>query len=207
VIAALLLFAQSLTADTAVTEKVTFKGKAAIKVTAAPNADLSTSHLVRLEVSEFSNGVIEVDVAGEPAPGAGGGARGFAGMAFRVQPDRKTYDCFYIRPTNGRAEDQERRNHAVQYISHPQFTWSKLRQETPSRYEAYADMQPGEWVHLEIEVNGDKARLYVNNAAQPTLIVNDVKSGATAKGGIALWFEGSTVAHFANWKITPSPSR
>ena len=206
-IAAILLLAQSFEPHNAVTEAVAFKGKAGIKVTAAPNTDPNVDHLVIAKAAEFSNGVIEVDVAGEPAPGAGSAARGFAGVAFRVQPDRKTYDCFYIRPTNGRAEDQERRNHAVQYVSHPQFTWSKLRQETPSRYEAYADMLPGEWVHLKIEVNGNKARLYVNNAAQPTLLVNDVKTGASAKGGVALWFEGSTVAHFANLKITPNPSR
>mgnify|MGYP003885129677 CR=1 FL=1 len=35
------------------------------------------------------------------------------------------------------------------------------------------------------------------------VIVNDVKSGAAGKGGVALWFEGSTIAHFANLKITP----
>ena len=139
-IAAILLLAQSFEPHNAVTEAVAFKGKAGIKVTAAPNTDPNVDHLVIAKAAEFSNGVIEVDVAGEPAPGAGSAARGFAGVAFRVQPDRKTYDCFYIRPTNGRAEDQERRNHAVQYVSHPQFTWSKLRQETPSRYEAYADM-------------------------------------------------------------------
>jgi hypothetical protein len=42
-------------------------------------------------------------------------ARGFAGIAFRVQPDLRTYDAFYLRPTNGRADDQVRRNHAAQY--------------------------------------------------------------------------------------------
>jgi hypothetical protein len=206
-IAAFLLLLQSFDLPDATVQPVTFKDKVGFKVSLAPNADTNTSHLAIVKGSEFSNGVIEVDVAGEPAPGAGSGARGFAGVAFRVQSDRKTYDCFYIRPTNGRAEDQERRNHAVQYISHPQYTWSKLRQETPSRYESYADMLPAEWVHLKIEVNGDKARLYVNNAAQPTLIVNDVKTGTSAKGGVAFWFEGSTVAHFANLKITPAPSR
>jgi hypothetical protein len=43
----------------------------------------------------------------------------------------------------------------------------------------------------------------VNNNPQPALLVNDVKSGASAKGAVALWLEGSTVAHFANLKITP----
>lgn len=194
-----LALAQNLTLHNVASSAVNFKGKSGHKLVATqPDGD----HLALLDGIEFSNGVIEVDIAGEPAPGtAGGGARGFVGVAFRVQPNRKTYDCFYIRPTNGRADDQERRNHAVQYISHPNHTWSKLRQETPSRYEAYADMMPAEWVHLRIEVQGAKAKLFVNNATQPTLIVNDVKSGPDAKGGVALWFEGSTIAHFANLSV------
>jgi hypothetical protein len=160
-------------------------------------------HLALVDGLEFSNGTIEVDLTGEPGPGATGGARGFVGVAFRVQPDRRTYDCFYLRPTNGRAEDQERRNHTAQYISHPVYTWSKLREETPSRYESYVDILPAEWIHIKIDVQGDKARLYVNGSAQPTLIVNDVKSGPGGKGAVALWFEGSTIARFANLTITP----
>ena len=62
---------------------------------------------------------------------------------------------------------------------------------------------PDEWIAVKIEVDGEKARLYVNNAEQPTLIVNDVKSGPDGKGGIGLWLEGSTVAHFRNLRVTP----
>jgi hypothetical protein len=201
-----------------------FKGKKALKTTISPEAAAKMAqrpagglkkggpgageanrmdHLAILEGVEFSSGTIEVDLAGEPGSGAAGGARGFVGVAFRVQPDRRTYDCFYLRPTNGRADDQERRNHTAQYISHPEHTWFKLREATPSRYESYVDIQPAEWIHVKIEVDGDKARLYVNGNSQPTLIVNDVKSGTAGKGGVALWFEGSTVAHFANLKVTP----
>ena len=185
---------------------VTFKGKPALKLVArsdAPTGANRVDFLALVDGVEFSSGTIEVDLVGEPGTGAGGGARGFVGVAFRVQPDRRAYDCFYLRPTNGRAEDQERRNHAAQYISHPDFPWFTLREKTPSRYESYVDILPAEWIHMKIEVNGDKARLYVNGAEQPALIVNDVKTGATAKGAVALWFEGSTIAHFANLKITP----
>lgn len=206
---------------------VTFQGKKAIRLTISPEARQTLSaraaearkrganagpanpdagrldHLALVSGLEFSNGVIEVELAGEPDSGAGGGARGFVGIALRVQPDSTTYDCFYVRPTNGRAEDQERRNHSAQYISHPHYPWFKLRQETPSKYESYVDIGPAEWIRIKIDVNGDKARLYVNGASQPTLIVNDVKTGASAKGGVALWLEGSTIAHFTNLKITP----
>jgi len=160
-------------------------------------------HLALVEHLEFSSGTIEVELAGEPGSGAGGGARGFVGVAFRVQPDRKTYDCFYLRPTNGRADDQERRNHSAQYISHPEHTWYALREKTPARYESYVDIVPATWIHVKIDVAGDKARLFVNRQEQPTLIVNDVKSGPSAKGAVALWLEGSTIAHFRNLKVTP----
>lgn len=205
-----------------VAESVTFQGKPALRLTATPGAQPGATkqggkqkggggageanrrdHLALVEGLEFSNGTIEVELAGEPGPGAAGGARGFVGVAFRVQPDRKTYDCFYLRPTNGRSDDQERRNHTAQYISHPEHTWFALREKTPSRYEAYVDIVPAAWIHVRIEVAGDKARLYVNRQEQPTLIVNDVKTGPAGRGAVALWFEGSTIAHFRNLKITP----
>jgi hypothetical protein len=152
------------------------------------------------EVS-FSSGVIEAEIAGAPAPGAFDGARGFVGIAFRVQPDKKTYEAFYLRPTNGRAEDQDRRNHSAQYISHPAWPWFRLRQETPGKYESYVDLEPGKWTKVRIEVQGDKARLYVHGNAQPTLVVNDLKSGANALGGVALWLGPGTIGHFRDLNV------
>lgn len=160
--------------------------------------------LAIVEDVDFGNGSIEVVLAGQPAPGVQGGARGFVGIAFRLQEDDETYDCFYLRPTNGRAEDQLRRNHSAQYISHPQWTWFRLREETPGQYETYVDIGPAEWIAVKVEVTGEKARLYVNGAAQPTLIVNDLKSGADGRGKVALWMEGSTVAHFRDLRISPA---
>ena len=164
---------------------------------------LEVEPLAWIEGVVFSNGVIEAEIAGSPAPGAPEGARGFVGLAFRLQEDAKTYDAFYLRPTNGRVEDQERRNHAAQYISHPEWPWFRLRKETPSRYEAYVDLVTGAWTKIKIEVRGDHARLYVHGSEQPTLIVNDVKSGPSAKGAVALWLGPGTIAHFRNLTVTP----
>ena len=165
---------------------------------------LRTDFLAIVEDIAFGDGTIEVDLAGQPAPGAQGGARGFVGVAFRLQDDDETYDCFYLRPTNGRAEDQLRRNHSAQYISHPDWTWFRLREETPGQYETYVDIGPAEWIAVKIVVSDETAKLYVNGAEQPTLIVNDLKSGADANGKVALWIEGSTVAHFRNLRIEPA---
>jgi hypothetical protein len=166
-----------------------------------PEQQALFEELAVIEGLELANGVIEVEIAGEPAPGASGGARGFVGIAFRLQNDMQTYDAFYLRPTNGRAEDQERRNHTVQYISHPDWPWFRLRRETPSKYESYVDLQPGVWTRVRIEVRGDRARLFVHGQEQPTLIVNDVKTGASARGSVALWIGPGTVAHFRNVSV------
>ena len=197
---------------------VTFKGKRGLRVTETPAPPTGDSAAARgdretlawIEGIEFANGVIEVELAGTPAPGANAGARGFVGIAFRLRPDDRpeglrTYDAFYLRPTNGRADDQERRNHAVQYISHPDWPWFRLRRETPSRYEAYVDLQPDTWTRVRIEVEGARARLFVHGQSQPTLVVSDVKTGAAASGAIALWIGPGTVAHFRNLVVTPAP--
>lgn len=183
-------------------EAVTYKGRKAIRLTDALNgADANEDRLLVLTQTKFENGTIEVDVAGEPAPGAGQGARGFTGIAFRVAPDVTKFECFYVRPTNGRADDQVRRNHSVQYISFPDHPWHRLRKEFPEKYESYADLVPGEWTKVKIEVMGRKAKLFVNGVEQPTLIVNDLKH-SPAEGAIGLWIGPGTVAHFSNLNIT-----
>lgn len=156
----------------------------------------------RLNNLDFHNGTIELSITGELNKNPVEGARGFVGVAFRVKEDTSKYEIFYIRPTNGRAEDQVRRNHATQYISYPDFPWQKLRKEFPEKYEAYADLQVGEWTKIKIEVEDQRAKLYVNGASQPTLIVNDLKQGKDLRGSIGLWLDISTVAHFTNIKIT-----
>jgi hypothetical protein len=196
---------QSLTLHNVAAEPVTLDGKKGLRLTLSADAKRQAQpleQLARINGVEFSNGVIEAEIAGAPAPDAPEGARGFVGIAFRLQPDNKTYDAFYLRPTNGRAEDQERRNHSAQYISHPDWPWFRLRKETPSKYEAYVDLVPGVWTKVKIDVRGAVGRLYVHDNPQPTLIVNDIKSGAQGKGAVALWLDAGTVAHFRNLTVS-----
>jgi hypothetical protein len=167
----------------------------------------TVEQLAVIDGVEFDNGVIEAEIAGAPMTGAFAGARGFVGVAFRLQNDMRTYDAFYLRPANGRADDQLRRNHSAQYISHPEWPWFRLRKETPEKYESYVDLVPAEWTRVRIEVRGVQARLFVHDHPQPTLIVNDLKTGATARGAIALWLDIGTEAHFRNLTVTREPSR
>ncbi|MGQ0646704.1 MAG: hypothetical protein ACT4P7_03975 [Gemmatimonadaceae bacterium] len=182
--------------------RITISAEARRRVEQLPAAQQgSFETLAFVEGTDFTDGVIEVELAGAPEPDAGEGARGFVGIAFRVQPDGRTYDAFYLRPTNGRANDQVRRNHSAQYISHPDWPWDRLRRETPEKYESYVDIVPDQWTRIRIEIRGTQAKLFVHGAAQPTLIVNDVKTGAKAQGAIALWIDRSTVAHFRDLKV------
>jgi hypothetical protein len=189
---------QNVAADTA-----TLNGKRGVRI--QPRAEMDEP-LVLIDGAEFSNGTIEAEIAGAPAPGAFETARGYVGVAFRVQPDLKTFDAFYLRPTNGRAADSTRRSHATQYISHPAWTWSRLRTEAPGKYEAYVDLEPGVWTKIRIEVSGARAQLFVHDQAQPTLVVDDVKSGPSARGGVALWVGAGTVAHFRNVSVRSAPN-
>ena len=192
------------------TEWVTYKGRRALRVTdVAPASVGGGDRLVTLSKTEFRDGVIEIELTGEPGPNAGEGARGFVGVAFRVSPDAAPdaakdaakYECIYLRPTNGRADDQVRRNHSAQYVSFPDFPWQRLRKESPEKYESYVDLVPGEWTKVKIEVRGDKARLYVHGARQPVLVVDDLKLGHS-QGRIALMIGPGTVAHFAELRVT-----
>jgi hypothetical protein len=179
---------------------VTYKGRSAIQVNATLEAQNATSYALVKDVS-FRDGAIEVDLAGQPAAGAGTGARGFIGIAFRIQADGR-YEYIYLRPTNGRADDQVRRNHSTQYSSFPDFDFARSRQEAPEKYESYVDLQPGAWTKYRIEIDGRKARLYVNGTEQPCLIVDDLKL-EPREGRVALWVGPGTEGYFANLKITP----
>ena len=181
------------------TAQLTFKGRSAIQVLAAPDAPNAASYAIVKDAS-FLDGTIEVELAGQPAAGAGSAARGFIGIAFRLQGDG-AYEYIYLRPTNGRADDQVRRNHSTQYSSHPDFDFARSRKEAPEKYESYVDLEPGVWTRYKIEVEGRRARLYVHGAEQPCLIVNDLKLEPRS-GGVALWVGPGTEGYFSNLKIT-----
>lgn len=183
-------------------EQVTYRGRAATRVTDAGAQGLDDAgRLASVPGSSFQDGTIEVNLTGDTAPDAPAGLRGFVGVAFRVTADRSHFECFYLRPKNGRSEDQLQRNHSAQYISIPGFPWDKLRAETPGKYESYVDLVPGEWTRVKIQVAGTRAKLFVNGAEQPTLVVNDLKQ-APVNGAIALWVGPGTIAHFSELKIS-----
>lgn len=160
---------------------------------------------VRIGDSNFTNGIIRVKVLSRLLPDAPETARGFIGVAFRINGSNSAYESIYIRPANGRADDQVRRNHSIQYYSYPDYKFDRLRKEAPERYESYADMGLNQWIQLTIEVKGKQAKLFIDGAKQPSLLVNDLKHGANGSGAIGLWVEAGTEGYFTDLIIKKLP--
>lgn len=156
---------------------------------------------VKLKGFQFKDGSIEVKVLSKLRPDAPAHARGFIGLAFRINDSNSKFECIYIRPTNGRADDQIRRNHSIQYFSYPDFKFNRLRTEFPEKYESYADMGLNEWIKIKIVVKGTQAKLFLNENRQPSLIVNDLKHGPDLTGGIGLFVDVGTEGYFADLRI------
>lgn len=157
---------------------------------------------VKLKGSDFKDGIIEVNVLSKLRANAPAHARGFIGVAFRINDTNSKFECIYIRPTNGRADDQVRRNHSIQYFSYPEYKFSRLRKESPEKYESHADMGLNEWIKMRIVVSGIQAKLYLNDSKEPSLIVNDLKHGPDQSGGVGLFVDIGTEGYFSDLKIS-----
>jgi hypothetical protein len=178
------------------------EGKETIRVTKDPKVTaVDEATFAKLINSDFKNGVIEVKVLSKLLEDAPDFARGFIGIAFRIDESNAKFECIYIRTTNGRAEDQLRRNRSTQYFSYPDFKFDRLRKEASGVYESYADMGLNEWITIKIEVKDEKAKLYLDGQEHPVLIVNDLKHGANASGGVGLWVDVGTEGHFTELKV------
>src|ERR1044072_6117928 len=131
-------------------EPVTCRGRRAVRLSPLSRQETMLAMIANVD---FKDGTIEVEIAGAPSASAPPDARGFIGIAFRVQPQASRYECLYLRPPNGHADDQLRRNHSTQYVSEPEFPWERLRKENPGVYESYVDLESGAWTRIKIVVS------------------------------------------------------
>jgi hypothetical protein len=91
----------------------------------------------------------------------------------------------------------------VQYVAYPDYRFDRLRRESPEKYESYAELDLGRWIHMRIVVSGARAELFLDGKSQAALIVNDLKFGSDQRGGVGVWLESGTVAYFRKLKVTP----
>lgn len=167
-----------------------------------PGLTVDEPTYVKLKNVDFTDGVIEVKVLStiqQPSPFAA--ARGFIGLAFRINENDSAYESVYLRPQLGRSTDQLARNHSVQYYSYPDFKFDRLRKEAPGRYETYADIGLNEWITLRLEVKGRQAALFINGQKNSSFVVADML-GTTTNGQIALWVDIATTGYFKDLKIS-----
>jgi len=171
--------------------------KAAVKDAAvAVQFDKAGQNVVWLDGFDFREGTIEFDAKGRSAPPQSS----FVGVAFRVA-DGKTHDAIYFRPFNFRADDPERRSHAVQYVSEPTWPWQRLRNEKPGQFEKPIDPAPDgdAWFHAKVILENRQVKVFVNDAAAPCLVVKELSE--RTDGSVGLWCNGHGL--IANLKITP----
>jgi hypothetical protein len=141
----------------------------------------------------FSNGVIECDIRGKNEQG-----RSFVGIVFHLE-NEINYDAIYFRPFN--FEKPQRKNHSVQYISHPKYTWNFLRQNFPKKYENVLNtyVKPNDWFHVKLKINHPDVEVFVNDAKIATLKVEQISS--VKKGKIGFWVGNNSEGWFKNLKI------
>jgi hypothetical protein len=148
--------------------------------------------------SDFREGTIELDVRGKDVL-----QQSFVGVAFHGKNDT-TYESVYIRPFNFRATDPARHQHAVQYMTLPEFDWPRLRQEFPEEFEnpVNSTLSPTDWVPLRVVVRGPKVQIFVGLVDNVTLEAR--KLGTLDRGMVGLWVGNNSDGDFANLRITPA---
>lgn len=151
-----------------------------------------------LEGIEFANGTIELDLRGKDVQ-----QQSFLGVAFHGV-DGAAYDAVYFRPFNFRAQDPARRVRAVQYISHPTYTWQRLRAEQTGKYErgVIPVPDPNGWFHARVVIASPKVSVFADDAKEPSLTVTQLSN--RGKGLVGVWVGNTSGGDFANLRLTPA---
>lgn len=154
---------------------------------------MPSNGLAIIKESNFRNGTIEIDIKGKDVQG-----ESFVGVAFHGVND-STYDAVYFRPFNFRSP--ERKHHSVQYISHPVFTWYKLREEHTGEYEKEVNPvpDPNDWFHATLVIDYPSVKVYVNHSDEPSLVVKQLS--AQSSGFVGLWVGNGSDGSFRNLEI------
>ena len=151
--------------------------------------------LAVLKEIAFESGTIEVELLGENNPG-----KSFIGLAFNIQ-EEENFEAIYFRPFNFVATEQSRKDHMVQYVNHPEYTWYKLREERTMEFENEipAPPDPDDWFKAIIKVSEKSVEVYVDSKTEPVLKVERLTSNKSDK--IGLWVGHGSSGRFRNLVI------
>jgi len=176
-------------------------GKVRVEVLDSSIKAFDKPTFAKIKGFEFKNGTIEIYVLSKLLPNAPGLSAGSIGIAFRIDDSNSKFECIYVSPAKGRDTIQARRNQAVQYFSMPDNTYKRHGKEVPGQYESYADMGLNEWIKLKIVVKDARAKVFLNDVKQPSLVVNDLKNGTGSFGAIGLWVDVGTEGFFRDLEV------
>lgn len=145
-------------------------------------------------------GVISVDVRARLLPDAPDYARGFVGLAYRIQDDGAAFECIYLRPANGRmhAPPPPRDRRAVQHFAFPDWKFDRLRDVASDRHEAGADIALDRWHRLEVGLTATETIARVDG----TEVLRVAPLAAVRPGRVGLWVDIGTEGWFADLRIT-----
>lgn len=185
-------------------ENVELNGEKVLRVVKAEKImEFDENTYAKLNDMRFHNGTIEVKMLSRLLPDAPDFARGFIGIAYRINNDDTKFESFYVRPTNGReCNDPVRKSHGCQYFSYPKYTFAYFREKNITKYESPVDININEWIQLKAIIKNSTAQFYINDMDNPILVVNDMKHGNDAKGSVGLFVDIGTEAFFKDLKIT-----
>ena len=133
---------------------------------------------------EFTNGVVEVDIAMD-------GSRSYPGIIFRVQSSGDL-ESFYLRPHT-----------TVLYPDVLQYTpvynstacWQLFN---GPGFTASAAIPKDRWLHVKMEIHGTQARVYLDGSAQPALEIHNLKHGLS-RGTVGVSAPKNRAAYFSNF--------
>jgi hypothetical protein len=133
---------------------------------------------------EITDGVIDLDMAGK-------GARGFYNIHFRTQGEDG--EVVYLRPHKTGLDDAQQYSPRLNGLA----PWQIYSGAGFTRAVA---IPRDAWFHVRLEIFGAQARLYVDDMSQPSLVIDDLKSGIRT-GGIG--FDGTCVSNVEIRKTPP----
>jgi hypothetical protein len=151
---------------------------------------------------DFTDGVLEVAIAGTLTGKGAPDDRGFVGLSFHITPDFMSHETVYLRMTNGRLNvpppPEPRFSRAIQYVADPGFHFSDSREQFPGRYEKGADIAVGRWHRLRLEIAGARLRALVDGVE--ALVIDDLRF-AGRRGPVGLFVGDGSRGCFRELRI------
>ncbi|MPR34762.1 hypothetical protein [Salmonirosea aquatica] len=148
-----------------------------------------------VQTVQMWEGTLQVELRGENKPGGS-----FVGIAFNVKND-STYEAVYFRPFNFKSDEKIRREHSIQYICHPDFGWSKLREQHEGVYERefLNPPSPDDWFSVNLTISPEKVIVKETKSGQVLMEVG--RLAKTTSGTIGLWVGNGSKGSFRNLSV------